>query len=139
MEPSKEVRSCATCIHVATKLNDAPAHCWDCSGTLSHPSWEPKEMSIPTPRRIVLKTPPTTPATPVMEKQVGGAHYKDKGVLMQPWAIIKAWGLGFHRGNVLKYLLRAPQKNGKQDIEKAIHYLEYILENYDELKASGLL
>jgi hypothetical protein len=58
---------------------------------------------------------------------------------MQPWSIIMAWALGFHRGNVLKYLLRAPQKNGKQDIEKAMHYLEYVHANYDELKEKGLL
>ena len=77
--------------------------------------------------------------TPVLDKQIGGMHYKNAGSNMQPWSIITAWGLGYYRGNVLKYLLRAPQKNGIEDIEKAIHYLEYIKANYNELKEKGLL
>jgi hypothetical protein len=52
---------------------------------------------------------------------------------MQPWDIIQAWELDFWRGNVVKYILRAPYKNGKEDFEKAKHYLEYLIENYDEL------
>lgn len=65
-----------------------------------------------------------------MDKQVGGDHYKKA---MQPWNIISAWKLDYWRGNVIKYVLRAPYKNGREDIEKAIHYLEYVLENYDEV------
>jgi hypothetical protein len=64
-------------------------------------------------------------------KQVGGDHYQMSA--LQPWDIIKAWELDYWRGNVIKYVLRAPYKNGKQDIEKAIHYLEYILQHYDEV------
>lgn len=64
-------------------------------------------------------------------KQVGGDHYQMSP--LQPWDIIKAWNLDYWRGNVIKYILRAPYKNGKQDIEKAIHYLEYVLQNYDEV------
>jgi hypothetical protein len=76
---------------------------------------------------------------PALDKQIGGIHYLNAGSNMQPWSIITAWGLGYYRGNVLKYLLRAPQKNGIEDIEKAIHYLEYIKANYNELKEKGLL
>lgn len=130
MEPTKENRDCTTCAHKAPTLDQAPMPCWDCSRSKSLPNWEP--ITFP---HVTLPAP----AQSVMDKQVGGAHYKEKGVFMQPWAIIKAWGLGFHRGNVLKYLLRAPQKNGKQDIEKAIHYLEYIRDNYDDLKEANLL
>lgn len=135
--PKQDIeRSCKTCMHQTLLLDDAPSHCWDCRNSKSKPHWEAFTTDgIP----IYADESVTKPAQTVMEKQVGGSHYKDKGVLMQPWAIILAWGLGFWRANVLKYLLRAPQKNGKQDIEKAIHYLEYVRENYDELKAAGLL
>lgn len=66
----------------------------------------------------------------LMDKQVGGTHYKNA---LQPWDIIQAWDLDYWRGNVIKYVLRAPYKNGREDIEKAIHYLEYVLKNYDEV------
>ena len=68
--------------------------------------------------------------------QVGGSHYLKA---IQPWDIIRAWGLGYHRGNIIKYVLRAPGKNGKEDLEKAKHHLEYALANYDALKKEGIL
>ena len=69
-------------------------------------------------------------------KQVGGSHYLKA---IQPWDIIRAWGLGFHRGNILKYVLRAPLKNGKEDLEKAKHYLDYLITHYDDLKKENIL
>ena len=69
-------------------------------------------------------------------KQVGGSHYLKA---IQPWDIIRAWGLGFHRGNIIKYVLRAPGKNGKEDLEKAKHYLDYLIANYDDLKKENIL
>lgn len=64
------------------------------------------------------------------KKQVGGTHYLNA---MQPWDIIKAWELNYWAGNVIKYTLRHPYKGRKEDLEKAKHYLEYMIENYDEL------
>lgn len=72
----------------------------------------------------------------VHAKQVGGSHYLKA---IQPWDIIRAWGLGFHRGNIIKYILRAPAKNGKEDLEKAKHYLDYLITYYDDLKKEGVL
>lgn len=63
-------------------------------------------------------------------KQVGGDHYLRA---IQPWDIIRAWDLGYFEGNVLKYVLRHKYKNRKEDIEKAIHYLEYLRDNYESL------
>jgi hypothetical protein len=71
----------------------------------------------------------------VKSKQVAGTHYQ-RGI--QPWDIISEWGLGFWRGNVLKYLLRAPFKAGKEDLMKARHYLDYLIENYDDIKSKDL-
>ncbi|CAH9015146.1 hypothetical protein VP142E351_P0024 [Vibrio phage 142E35-1] len=62
----------------------------------------------------------------VLDKQEGGSHYKGKGV--QPWEVIKSNDMGFFDGNALKYLMRHKDKNGAEDIRKAIHYLEAILE-----------
>lgn len=59
--------------------------------------------------------------------QVGGSHYKDMKI--QPVEFIVANGLSFLEGNAVKYICRHKVKNGKQDIEKAIHYLQMILEN----------
>lgn len=64
------------------------------------------------------------------DMQVGGNHYKKA---IQPWDIISVWGLDYWRGNVIKYVLRAPAKNGREDLEKAIHYLEYLIEHYEEV------
>ena len=64
-----------------------------------------------------------------MSKQVGGDHYQKK---IQPWDIIHEWKLDYWRGNVVKYVLRCKEKNGIEDLKKAIHYLEYAIENYEE-------
>ena len=68
-----------------------------------------------------------TPTQSARDIQVGGQHYKNKA--MQPWDIIDAWGLDFYAGNVLKYLLRAKYKNGVEDLKKARHYLDKLIED----------
>jgi len=68
-----------------------------------------------------------------LEKQVSGTHYKDCGI--QPIEYIHANGLNYFEGNAVKYITRHRKKNGKADIEKAIHYLELMLElEYKEYK-----
>ena len=72
----------------------------------------------------------------VKSKQVGGEHYK---LSIQPIDFIVKNNIPFREANVIKYVTRHREKNGKQDIEKAIHYLEMILEEYDEESDSDLL
>ena len=60
------------------------------------------------------------------KEQVGGKHYKE--LIIQPVAYIHANNLSFLEGNVVKYVTRHKQKNGVEDIKKAIHYLNLILE-----------
>lgn len=67
----------------------------------------------------------------VMAKQVGGTHYK--GAQFQPWDIFIQYGLDPWAANVVKYILRFPKKAGKQDLEKAKHYIEYLLANYETI------
>lgn len=85
----------------------------------------PKLQELPSEK--MFRTP-----KPAFERQVGGSHYKDKGSSMQPWAIIDAWELDFYGGNVLKYLLRAKHKGGLEDLQKARHYLDKMIEDADD-------
>ena len=61
-------------------------------------------------------------------KQVGGNHYKT--LKIQPGVYIRENNLGWYEGNVVKYVSRHKDKNGLEDINKAIHYLEMIKEEY---------
>ena len=62
-------------------------------------------------------------------KQVGGTHYRDKNI--QPWDIRKDWKLDPWTADSIRYISRHQSKNGKEDIEKAIHCLEYVRDNYE--------
>lgn len=64
-------------------------------------------------------------AVPAKNKQVGGDHYQ---MSIQPFDVIDAWGLDFYEGSALKYLARHKKKNGREDLEKAIHYIELTIE-----------
>jgi hypothetical protein len=59
------------------------------------------------------------------EKQVGGAHYQKA---IQPWDYIIANELGYLEGNVVKYVSRWKDKGGVQDLKKAQHYLQKLIE-----------
>jgi hypothetical protein len=61
----------------------------------------------------------------LMKQQVGGSHYKRAH---QPWEIIEEWELDYWAGNVVKYILRYKYKNGVEDLEKARHYLDYLIQ-----------
>ena len=58
--------------------------------------------------------------------QIGGEHYKNIGI--QPIEYIMANNLDFCEGNVVKYVSRWRQKNGLDDLLKAKHYLEFLIE-----------
>ena len=58
--------------------------------------------------------------------QVGGGHYQGKAI--QPWDYIVSNRLGYLEGNVVKYVSRWQEKGGRQDLEKARHYLDKLLE-----------
>lgn len=61
-----------------------------------------------------------------LEKQEGGDHYKK--LVIQPVVYIHANGIGYFEGNVIKYVSRWREKNGLQDLEKAKHYIELLIE-----------
>ena len=61
-----------------------------------------------------------------LEKQIGGKHYKNMKI--QPAEFINENKLLFAEGNAIKYICRHQSKGKADDIQKAIHYLEMILE-----------
>lgn len=61
-----------------------------------------------------------------LQQQVGGDHYRAKGI--QPIEYIHANNLGFCEGNVVKYVTRWKEKGGEDDLRKAIHYLELLIQ-----------
>lgn len=64
--------------------------------------------------------------TGALAVQVGGQHYKSMKI--QPVEYIHANSLPFIEGSVVKYVTRHRQKNGAEDIKKAIHFLNLLLE-----------
>lgn len=60
------------------------------------------------------------------DTQVGGSHYKDLPV--QPTEYIIKNGLPFCEGNVVKYVTRWTLKGGLEDLKKARHYLDLLIE-----------
>ena len=63
-----------------------------------------------------------------LNTQEGGSHYKD--MLIQPVEFIVKNNISFLEANVIKYVCRHRNKNGIQDLDKAIHYLELAKELY---------
>lgn len=61
----------------------------------------------------------------VNDEQVGGEHYQKP---IQPWDYITLNRLGYLEGNIIKYVTRYKEKNGLQDLYKAKHYLEKLIE-----------
>lgn len=57
-----------------------------------------------------------------LKEQIGGNHYK--GLKMQPIELIAKTKCSYIQGNIVKYITRYNAKNGKQDLEKAIHYAQ---------------
>lgn len=58
--------------------------------------------------------------------QVGGQHYKAEG--LQHWDIVDEHDVNYLAGNATKYLTRFRRKNGVQDLKKAQHYIDKLVE-----------
>ena len=64
-----------------------------------------------------------------MKKQVGGDHYQ---LPIQPIEYIVKNDLPYIEGNIIKYVTRYKNKNGLEDLLKAQHYLQMLIDTYDE-------
>ena len=67
-----------------------------------------------------------THSTPALARQEGGGHYKDMPI--QPVQFIHANGIGYFEGNVIKYVSRWRAKGGVEDLRKARHYIDLLID-----------
>ena len=58
--------------------------------------------------------------------QIGGNHYKQ--MIIQPTEFIHKNNLSFIQGCIIKYICRYKFKNGIEDLEKAKHYIDMIID-----------
>ena len=86
---------------------------------------------------MVKKFTPVNPVTldtmqvpskysPKKKSTVEPNHYKK--FKMEPFDFIHKNNLGFAEGNVIKYICRWREKNGVEDLKKAIRYIELLIE-----------
>ena len=64
--------------------------------------------------------------TSALDVQEGGNHYKS--LVIQPVEYIHKNNLDYFQGNVIKYITRHKSKNGAEDVRKALHYCQLVLE-----------
>jgi Protein of unknwon function (DUF3310) len=68
----------------------------------------------------------TTTAPSPLSNQIGGTHYKHYKI--QPIEYAMANNLNYCQANAVKYITRYRDKNGIEDLRKAIHNLEILIE-----------
>lgn len=61
--------------------------------------------------------------------QHGGAHYRSK---FQHWDLVHCLGLNYYAGCASKYVSRHWKKNGREDLEKAGHFIQKWVELIEE-------
>lgn len=61
-----------------------------------------------------------------LDTQVGGDHYKSLPIQVVEYNFFN--DIPYMEGNIIKYITRWRTKNGIQDLEKAKHYIELLIE-----------
>jgi len=68
-----------------------------------------------------------------LNQQIGGDHYKQFQI--EPLEFLAKNRIPFCEGNIIKYVCRHRAKGGLEDLKKARHYLEVLIEaEYGEQK-----
>ena len=118
-------KSCQTCVRAKSPYPNPI-----CEGCVENNlyQWTPNEETV---KAYVLKCLPGEASVNVTNAtannvQVAGKHYKDKNI--QPWDYIYANNLCYFTGNCVKYVSRWKEKGGVEDLRKAKHYLEKLIE-----------
>lgn len=70
-----------------------------------------------------------------LDQQVGGSHYRD--MVIQPVEYILENSLGFVEGCVVKYVSRWRSKGGVDDLKKARHFLDLLIEHETRDEPAG--
>lgn len=76
--------------------------------------------------RLVKQCFESDPTNRALDAQVGGGHYKDMKI--QPVEYIHANSIPFIEGCVIKYVSRWRAKGGVEDVKKARHFLDLLIE-----------
>ena len=77
--------------------------------------------------QAAVESRPLPPSTcSALGEQVAGQHYK--GLAIQPAEYCQRNRLPYCESSVIRYVTRHRDKNGREDIEKAIHCLRLLLE-----------
>lgn len=81
-------------------------------------------------QQVTNEQPGEAVAPSVDEVQHGGDHYKQGGA-MQHWNMLLMVGFGweYYCAAATKYASRYHKKNGVQDVEKAIHFVDKLLDS----------
>lgn len=99
------------------KMNDAP---YKVDSPVSRELYEENMRN-----RMAFQSPKTKIPS-ALDVQVAGDHYKNMAI--QPVQYIHRNGLGFCEGSIIKYVSRWRGKNGLQDLKKARHFLDLLIE-----------
>jgi hypothetical protein len=133
----QEVRSCNTCLHQpkqASSIDEAPAKCWDCTSFKTLVHWEPKKKPVEVQEDEPLELSPIDYAslhdaeeeTSALETQIAGSHYKH--LKIQPMEYSMANKLDACQHTAIKYITRFRSKNGLEDLEKAKHAIDLLIQ-----------
>ena len=123
-----EMQDCTTCKHNNTVAwGNKPCTGGDCqTGPSAFAMWEPVDSDA----RIDVIGQNGNDGLhyeqPASSTQVGGSHYTDMAI--QPFTYIHANGLGFAEGCVVKYVSRWRAKNGIEDLRKARHFIDMLID-----------
>jgi hypothetical protein len=78
------------------------------------------------PGAVVNCTKEELDAFSASRTQIGGTHYSK--LKIQPWDYVAANDLGYFEGSVVKYVTRWRDKGGVEDLKKARHFLDKLIE-----------
>ncbi len=96
-----------------------------------------QDMKQITSGYVGTSKPMTTLVSPESSKQIGGDHYTK--CFIQPWDYVIANNLDYFQGSIIKYVTRWRDKNGVEDLQKAMHFLtKYIEHETQNAKMAGL-
>ena len=70
-----------------------------------------------------------------MNDKISPKYYQTK---IQPIDFIQANNLNFCQGNVIKYVVRYREKNGKEDLLKARQYIDFLIKDYEDIEKTNM-
>lgn len=115
-------------VTAAKEIFEPKEPCTACGKDTLDVGWECTEcgnddIDVYGPKKIAAET---LKAASALDHQEGGDHYKNLPI--QPIEYITRNEIPYLEGNVIKYVTRHATKHGREDLLKARHYIDLILE-----------